>query len=517
MRRAFLAILLWLPSVAHAQGEGPTLLFGGDVIFDDPIDYALRQMHRSRDEAASYEGLFADLSLSDADLTIVNLETPVAERVRSREDGIDLPVFAAPRAFLEALAHAGVDAVTLANNHAYDQGVGGLAATLQSASALGVSAIGVGADRASAHEARILTARGRRIAIVSATQGVNLSARSGEPSGPRVALFDEAMLRGAIAAARGRSDLTIAVLHWTDGAPGEALPTDEMTSWCTRAAEAGADLVVGHGPHVPGPRATIHTADGRDVVVLYSLGNLIAAMRAGHDELALERASVRDAVLASIHTRVSGARLVVASIEARPFFIAASRRDASRFVRPLAMDAEIARAEAAACGRECAQRAAAFVARRARIAALFGTSTSASTSTTASTTTTTTASTSTTTTSTSTSTTASTTTTTSTTSPEGELFDLGLAFSPGSARETAHDEAHVRALAERMRADHGTRVVIVAHPATGESRSVAERRAHHARGLLSVLGPSRARFTLLAGAPEPRARVEVRLVRATGP
>jgi len=113
LRCVVLALLLSVPSAAYAQGDGPTLLFGGDVIFDDPIDYALRQMHRSRDDAASYEGLFADLSLSDADLTIVNLETPVAERVRSREDGIDLPVFAAPRAFLEALAHAGgFDALT---------------------------------------------------------------------------------------------------------------------------------------------------------------------------------------------------------------------------------------------------------------------------------------------------------------------------------------------------------------------------------------------------------------------
>ncbi len=502
MRRALLALLLVVPSVAHAQdGTGPTLLFGGDVIFDDPIDYALRQMHRSRDEASSYEGLFEDLQLADADLTIVNLETPVAERVRSREDGIDLPVFAAPRAFLEALAHAGIDAVTVANNHAYDQGVSGLAATLESAASLGVRTIGAGVDRAGAYEARMLSARGRRIAIVSATQGVNLSARSGEPSGPRVALFDEALLRDAIASARARSDLTIAVLHWTDGAMGEALPTGEMTSWCTRAAEAGADLVVGHGPHVPGPRATIHTSDGRDVAVLYSLGNLIAAMRAEHDELELDRTSVRDAVLASVHTRTSGARLVVASIEARSFFIAASRRDTSRFVRPLAMDAEIARAEAADCGHECAERAAAFVSRRERIASLFGASGSGSESG-----------------STSGSERTTTTTRPTTPSPDGELFDLGLAFVPGSARESAHDEARVRALADRMRADHGTTVEIVAHPAPGESPSLAERRAHHARGLVSVLGPSRSRFTLVAGAPEPSARIEVRLVRAaTGP
>jgi poly-gamma-glutamate synthesis protein (capsule biosynthesis protein) len=361
---------------SSAQRAGPTLLFGGDVIFDDPIDYALDQMGRSRDDAGAYAAMFDDLALDGADLTIVNLETPVADRVRDREDGYDIPIFAAPRAFLEALARAGVDAVSVANNHAYDQGARGLASTLASAASLGVHAIGGGETRESAYDARIMDVSGHAIAIVAASEGVNLAMIRGESPSPRVAVFDAALLAQAILRARARSELTIALLHWTEADAHDPLPTDEMRDWCERAADAGADLVVAHGPHVPGPREVIVARDGRVVPVLYSLGNLVAAMEAASDEVQSSRASVRDAVLARVTTRPDAhGRLAVAAIDARSFFVAASARpvdgERSRFVRPLSIDREIARASETHCDRDCRDRRDALVRRRARIAELF--------------------------------------------------------------------------------------------------------------------------------------------------
>ncbi|MFO0683983.1 MAG: CapA family protein [Sandaracinus sp.] len=494
-----LALLVGISASAtpvRAQSEGPTLLFGGDVIFDDPIDYALRQMHRSRDDAASYASLFEELALGDADLTIVNLETPVGERVRAREDGYDVPVFAAPPAFLDAMARAGVDVVTVANNHAYDQGVTGLEETLAHAQAAGIAAVGAGADRARAFEALVRDVGGHRVALVSASEGVNLAARAGEPPSPRIALLDEALLARAVHEARARSELTIVALHFTDAGPESALPTDEMRAWCERAAEAGADLVIAHGPHVPGPRETVRTSDGREVVVLTSLGNLVAAMRADHDERARARPSVRDAVLARVRTRTSSSgRLAVEGIELWPFYIdvsprAASGETPSRFVRPLSIPSEIARATGADCGHACEERARELAARRDRLAALFGVPAAPIVASTAP---------------------RPGATIPAPIEPEtpAERVELGLVFAPASAREERHDDDAAHALAARLRADHRLRVTIVAHPAPGESRTLAARRAHHARGLVSVLGPSRARFDLTVGAPATDARVEV--------
>src|SRR5258708_27746997 len=121
------------------------------------------------------------------------------------------------------------------------------------------------------------------MAVVAASEGVNLPASRGEAGSPRVAILEPSLFQHAIARARADSELTIAVLHFTDADAHDALPTDGMRTWCERAADAGADLIVAHGPHVPGPRERIVARDGRVVPVLFSLGNLVAAMEAGPD------------------------------------------------------------------------------------------------------------------------------------------------------------------------------------------------------------------------------------------
>jgi poly-gamma-glutamate synthesis protein (capsule biosynthesis protein) len=428
-----------------------------------------------------------------------------------------VPIFAAPRAFLEALAHAGVDAVSVANNHAYDQGVAGLAATVQAADALGIATVGAGEDRDAAYAARVVSVRGHRVALIAATEGVNLRPIDGDPVAPHVALLDEAALARSVEAARAHAELVVVMFHWTDAQPRHALPTPEMEAWCARAAEDGADLVAAHGPHVPGPLRTVHTRDGRDVPVLTSLGNLVAAMEAEHHEVEVDHVSVRDAVLAEVRTRVtSEGRLAIASVVPRTFFIGPSSRRlfgdaATRFVRPLSIAAEMQRAVRADCGRECASLREAYARREARLAALFGGSASVSPRTRDTALVATTASASSPSSSPSSSSSPPSSSSSSPSSSSSSSSSLGLRFAPGTARELAHDEEQVRALAARLRDDHRLFVTIIAHPAPGEPRAVAERRAHHARGLVSVLGPSRSRFALEVGAPQDDAAVEIRV------
>ena len=110
------------------------LALGGDVIYDAPVEYVVRTRGDDPTRPESYAELFDEMRplLTRADLAIVNLETPVGPRLRSRSDEHDVPTFAAPPAFLGALHEAGVDVVTVANNHAYDQGIAGLRTTIDS-------------------------------------------------------------------------------------------------------------------------------------------------------------------------------------------------------------------------------------------------------------------------------------------------------------------------------------------------------------------------------------------------
>ena len=90
-----------------AAPEGPTLMLGGDVIHDAPLEYAVERFFEGQERAA-FDLLFADVAplLADAALSIVNLETPVGPRHFDRDEAHDLPTFTAPAAFAESLAAA---------------------------------------------------------------------------------------------------------------------------------------------------------------------------------------------------------------------------------------------------------------------------------------------------------------------------------------------------------------------------------------------------------------------------
>jgi hypothetical protein len=340
-----------------------TLVLGGDVIFDAPIEYALRRTERSRDEPTAYAPVFEDLGpvLAAADYAIVNLETPVATRTRSSEAG-DAPRFAAPHAFLSAVARAGVDAVTLANNHAYDQGVAGLSETLAAVDAEHLAAIGAGETPSRARYVRV---RDRTLALLGWAEGTNWRVLEEEPDAPRVAILDAERIATEVSAARGRADFVAVAFHWTEGR--EHVPSPRMRRLAQAAANAGADLVWGHGTHLPERASVLRSADGRTVPVIWSLGNLVAVMNSDDDDVFSGEPSVRESWLARLTLRAVGPRLEVASIEAVPFWIGISERDdAEPFVRPLSLTREREFLARSRCGRRCDRLEGAYAARAER-------------------------------------------------------------------------------------------------------------------------------------------------------
>lgn len=524
-----LAVLALAPpgarsGAAHAQRpSAPTLALGGDVIFDAPIAYAIDRFFDDATEAALRE-LVSELApaLGRADLAIVNLECPVAPRTHARDAEHDLPTFAAPPALLDALRDAGVDALTLANNHAYDQGVEGLASTLAEARRAGLAAIGAATDEDEAARPVVLRAAGRRVAIVAFTEGTNRRVRDVDPAAPRVALASASRVADAVRTAREAGDLAVVSFHWTTRLEDRRLergPSRAMERLVRAAADAGADLIYAHGPHLPARSGTVESADGRRVPVLWSLGNLIAAMEEDDERVHAASPSVRDALIAEIRTREStGGRLEVASIAAEPYWIASPQRawwsaagaDApptSAMVRPLSIAGELARLERARCGERCDRWAASYRARARMLAALVHPDPDP------------------------------------VPDPLSEPVtdrpaararppahprasrprdpdappipadlargvELRVTFAPGAAIVASHDAAQIRAIADLLLADRTLRVELVAR---GDP-ALALQRAHRARGLIAIRGPSRARFTLRA-APAERDALTLRLTR----
>ncbi len=242
------------------------VIIGGDVI-----------PHRPQlVEPESISAALAPLAplFRSADATIVNYETATGEIRHANPAALAL---GAKPAWMHAIASSGIGAITLANNHACDLGAHGLAASLETAAAEEVIAAGADAEDPWAPKT-LVTRDGKRVCAVAWTTFVNDRAR-GCADGNHVAIAKpdrEGRTRAAnavTAAFREGCDAVIAIVH---GGDEYAPQTHQMMTLARAVADAGADAVIMHHPHVVSPVVVHDTEDGRHVPIFASLGNLVS-------------------------------------------------------------------------------------------------------------------------------------------------------------------------------------------------------------------------------------------------
>ncbi len=292
------------------------LIAGGDVLVHRRVKETARH-RRGSSGSDGYDWIFEPIAplLSAADVAFVNLEVPVAP---DSDRGVHGEVFNAPAAVIDALKAAGVDAVSVANNHTFDQGGAGLVETLGRLQAAGIVAAGSGRTCAEAEAARLIERGGVTIALLAVTDLMNLNDNT-DPADPctfaagpvctgdcgpdRDAIhyrIDEEKVLGAIRSAAAQADAVVVSFHW--GVEYSTTPLPLYTGLAPRLIEAGADIVLGHHPHVLQPIARHTAPDGREGLIIYSLGNLVSDMAATYDHTAsaARRGNPRDGVLLEV-------------------------------------------------------------------------------------------------------------------------------------------------------------------------------------------------------------------------
>ena len=224
-----------------AHGPEITVALAGDTYFQGPLADRL---------AADPATALAPVQpvLAGADLALVNLETAVGEGGRPEPKQY---TFRAPPSALTALRAAGVDAASMANNHALDYGPEALGETLAAEKDSGFPLIGIGADEDEAYAPFTADVRGRRVAVVAATQVLDKSlvgswTATGPHGGVASARHVDRLVRAVRAAADG-SDTVIVFLHW--GVEEQSCPTADQRDLARAVVEAGADVVVGSHAH----------------------------------------------------------------------------------------------------------------------------------------------------------------------------------------------------------------------------------------------------------------------------
>jgi len=269
-RRTLLSLPL-LPLGPVARPDAPSkapepretkLVFGGDVILARGVADAVR---RKNDPSSPLHDM-ADL-FSKADIAFVNLESPFWDK---KPYGTSELIFRAEPETIAALELAGIDVVSTANNHSRDCYKEGVTFTLAWLKQHGIAFAGSGETAEAAHAGSVLERNGLRFGFLGYT--FDQSNGNHPDVDPRIAMLDAAQMTLDVASMKRRAEVVIVSMHagaeyWTRVHPIQ-------TAFAHAAVDAGANVVVGHHPHVVQPVERY-----KDGVIFYSLGNLVFDQR----------------------------------------------------------------------------------------------------------------------------------------------------------------------------------------------------------------------------------------------
>lgn len=239
--------------VAHHQHQAD-LIVGGDVMLGRTVG---EQIQAGSDPFAGVRGY-----LEGAPWKFVNLECVISDQ-GAVMDGKPY-CFRAPAQAARALRSAGINAVSLANNHANDFGRDALIDSIARLEANDIAVVGAAASPELAYAPHFFTARdGQKGALIALTDLED----SRNDGGVAVA-SDRERVASAIAEARAAAGFVVCLMHWGD--ENTARVTERQRELARWLIDHEVDAVVGCHSHCLQPLDFYH---GRPVV--YSLGNLV--------------------------------------------------------------------------------------------------------------------------------------------------------------------------------------------------------------------------------------------------
>jgi poly-gamma-glutamate capsule biosynthesis protein CapA/YwtB (metallophosphatase superfamily) len=211
--------------------------------------------------------------LASADIRFCNLESQLSDQRGETESPVNNLVFTGPPAGADALARAGFTIVSTANNHAWDYGERALFETMDNLDRAGVRYVGTGKKRPDAYRPVILEVRGVRVAFHAVTDIWNQGSLFTHPAAEFVAGADPAALPIAVRALRADPSVDFIAVSYHGLSEYMDQPMERTRTLLRSAIDAGADVILGHHPHVI---QGVEWRRGRPI--LYSLGNLLMRM-----------------------------------------------------------------------------------------------------------------------------------------------------------------------------------------------------------------------------------------------
>lgn len=252
-----------------------TIAAAGDIMVHSA---QLKSAYENGEGTYNFKPMFEDVRpiLQAADLTLANFETTTAG---PELEYSGYPRFNSPDELIDAVAYAGVDVLTTANNHSLDTKDTGLLRTVQEIRKRGIDTVGTYVDGT---EERILIkeVEGIKFAILSYTESTNGLGAQYDPDYLYSILnlmTKENISRDIKAAKNANVDFIITFMHWGEEYMTE--PNETQIEYAQFMADEGVDLILGSHPHVIQKADILEGRDGKETFVVYSMGNFISNQR----------------------------------------------------------------------------------------------------------------------------------------------------------------------------------------------------------------------------------------------
>ncbi|MRG85280.1 CapA family protein [Salinibacillus xinjiangensis] len=239
----------------------------GDILIHDSV---YRDARTS--DGYDFKDMFTEVkdSMLKQDLMFANQETIIG--------GTDLglssyPQFNSPYDVADALKESGVDIVSMANNHTLDVGEEGILNATDYYKKIGMPYVGAYRSKKDQQKPRILKAEGISVGFLAYTYGTNGLIRP-ENKPYLVQYIDDNTIIEDIKDLKPQVDFVVVSLHF--GLENQRLANDVQKLLADEVSKAGADIIIGHHPHVLQPVNWITQENGHKTLVVYSLGNFLS-------------------------------------------------------------------------------------------------------------------------------------------------------------------------------------------------------------------------------------------------
>jgi len=243
------------------KDEEASLIAVGDISYSRGVERAVKEQ-----KDINYPFLKVGDYFKSADLVFGNLETPIT---KGREIARLEMIFRSNPGTEEALKKAGFSILSLANNHTPNFGQKGLKDTFNYLEKAGIKYVGAGKNEKEANQPVYLEAKGIKFAFLAynSSDVVPASYEASETFSGTAFMRKEKMIK-AVKEAKQKADFVIVSMH--AGNEYVNKPNNSQINFAHEAVDAGADLIIGHHPHV------VQTMEKyRGKYIFYSLGNFV--------------------------------------------------------------------------------------------------------------------------------------------------------------------------------------------------------------------------------------------------